>query len=1300
MSVIPYYDPEKGSACHQREDNGIPICVVTGLNHKDILLANTPVKSNWVISGATVYLQRFWSTSTAMLTLTADLANLDDLPPYLPVYGEGNAQHRLQPEDSICIYFGYIEDLRTPVTPELMEGDSPKLLRVYTGVIDTIGTTCTPQGAMISIQCRDRMRYLMDTTVCLSPFDVRRDDPNDSQLLKRKDEINKALSKSGTIPKDQNDKSTGAVFRSDVIVRVAQMGVGYIDFGKPGLDPESDVNINGLKIDFGEIQDLGELRAGNVDKSQFKSPDYFYNGTGNKLRSRTYNKVLDLNLDIKFNAIVGRLPFTTETVTKEFTIENQIPIEFIKFLGNQEPYPVEVFSNHQDGDYYYTPRKNDASGLTDPKRFFRTYYHRVIPKGVGDKFVLNTLQQKYPPQNILSGEGADPFNFAEPFTSVDRNQMTINFKEEFSSLTVKTNYIVANTSPTQPVQASIIMHMAARPAFLRGVPMGGKNMYVIDETIGNSIEAGAVALAMAKINSKELKAASITVLGDPSLVPGEVLQVIGSPLHPETINLDTLLQERKVYLDFEEKDNRYYIETLDKIRSATQEDSARSFPVLGTDIAAPKETDVEANTTEYGIRPKLIQGKDLSSSLGVFAAITKPEFATVIAPYDPTKDVIVANPASIDSNAPLSAATPTADSTLNNGIESSTATVNPNGFKSVIQGHTASYPPFTVHGNDWGANKEINVTKVEDMPLHHRRTSAYILTDNSEIGKVIYRGGLITQDILLIRNGSRDVFVPSPVAGKVQLFQEFPSGAGNAMQILDAKGKISARIMHFASYSVKDGDFVQYGQKLGIQGITGGPTTTLGATKHAHTELPPQLWKKYFNDLISGNFYTDPSIATAYGAPAIKTFNSDVVAQAGIGDVFTQAADKLEKNLISSTNPSTVKTIKSTGQFVTVKLLQIIEGDYEKVKLEIDNKVQLLGDFTTIPNTKTYLQIFAGTKTIKLEGEINKTVVINEIVKIPKVNKVASSLGDFPLVASLDLSGLGLTFPSNNLIANTSLSTREGPQTTQELRGKEPPKGNILLDAVTAIVGDKRDPNAAAQGGKYLPSFKQLEADRLNVKTTREITKIEESIKSLQARSDLLKKELTKTNLTVQDRKDLESDLKVNERAIATERERIKKLMPVVLVQPPVPVPAPTLEPEPQSVNGSETRIKLIEATKKVNASQVSFDKTVNENRSKESIDKAKAELIEAQTKLKSAQEKDPGYTPTQKEVDDVVPNSSSTATPVVAPTPKNEDSKWRYSGFLQEPKTLWRVEGIKHQFNTGGQKGFLTELALLSVFS
>jgi hypothetical protein len=247
-----------------------------------------------------------------------------------------------------------------------------------------------------------------------------------------------------------------------------------------------------------------------IDQAKESATTPFIGGT-----TVTPSGLTDVELAIRarhpaMNIITGRYPFDIGATGNNFAgmsaqVTDRIALEYIKFLAMQEPWPTEFFCDHRSGEYWYAPRGLDITGLEDPKRFYRTYFMRHASEEA-----LAYLRQEY----------------AHPC------QALLLFREESSSINWRSNIIVTNT-PSNNSAEGVAVHLKTVPPFLKGRAFACTYYTVNDETISDNDSTAlfATALAFARLYGKELKAASMHIVGDPSLCPGECVQVLGSSLY-------------------------------------------------------------------------------------------------------------------------------------------------------------------------------------------------------------------------------------------------------------------------------------------------------------------------------------------------------------------------------------------------------------------------------------------------------------------------------------------------------------------------------------------------------------------------------------------------------------------------------------------------------------------------------------------------------------------------------------------------------------------------------------------------
>lgn len=281
------------------------------------------------------------------------------------------------------------------------------------------------------------------------------------------------------------------ISRSDLIHDIARRAFGNAPSAISGISPANYYNAK--VVNKGSLSQ--DIETGAIN------PYAFYN-TNLKGRTRTTDDVSS-NPDI--NIITTRVKIGGEQDKDQnglnFILNGQVPLDIIKSVAFQEVYPTEFFQDSRDGNYYYGPRANDSSGLDDSDRFNRTYF----------------------------------FNAPEGANGLDINQNLIAYREEFSSIGLKTNFFVSVNSPLNSLTPhnDYVLHLATKPFSLKNVDFVPKFHRINDPTIKTPEEAAVVALSAARIWAKETNVAMAVNIGDPSIVPGEVVQIFGSPLLPD-----------------------------------------------------------------------------------------------------------------------------------------------------------------------------------------------------------------------------------------------------------------------------------------------------------------------------------------------------------------------------------------------------------------------------------------------------------------------------------------------------------------------------------------------------------------------------------------------------------------------------------------------------------------------------------------------------------------------------------------------------------------------------------------------
>jgi hypothetical protein len=599
-TLEPSFETNLGANCHQRESGEVPIWVVTDINGQ-LLLSNrgtTGRGSEWVITRGKISVNRFWTSATAYIKCSVSLRDATDtippltnVPPYRVKFGGKPGQTEdlgtdnkfpLGPHDEIVIYTGYANNVF--VTAKEIQGliESGRILVRFVGSVDkVIETISGVDGVSCLIECRDRMKYLMDSLVSYSTAD--------DKLL---------LESTSTDAKTAN----GELFRSDVILVIAKKAVG-------DMTSLNACNLSncGYHLWQGEVHDRGKLKFAAQNAAQNSGQNSgqptasipwnpWRNWTGEAGEPTAYflgGKVVTdsslINDFAKINIITGRAPYSnTQSFADNFTISQRVPSEILKQLSAQEPELTEFFCEHRTGDYWYVPKGLDITGLADPRRFYRTYFTRIAPRGVEEIHRAGTT---------LNGTAG-----------VHPAQMLILFREEVTSISFKSNVVVSNSTNSQTSTGKMEISLKVTPPRLEGRAHPCSYFFLYDATITTAEELLAVSLAYAKVQGRDTRSAVAHFLGDPSLTPGEVIQVVGSSpkssYEKETVEelKNRVISDREKFL----RSVKAYQEFYSKIADAAgtlpkaKSDSSREIEVDSNVVDAPNgkvKIKDEKNTT-------------------------------------------------------------------------------------------------------------------------------------------------------------------------------------------------------------------------------------------------------------------------------------------------------------------------------------------------------------------------------------------------------------------------------------------------------------------------------------------------------------------------------------------------------------------------------------------------------------------------------------------------------------------------------------------------------------------------------
>jgi hypothetical protein len=493
------YSEDLGHSSMKQRQGDTPVFILYGIDSVNgefaVLASNSNRKDlSWQIQKARIMITRFWDASTFYIVLSCHQPDITSPIPEKPLLDDGTP---IKQDQDILIQAGYSDEFN--YHPEDKGANT-----IFYGSIDVIEWVGSPQGGhTLTLQGRDRMKWLMDTTVSYNAIQ----DASPGRLM---------------VSELMSGEEKDIIPRSEVILEIAQRGIGHIP----------DQNNVDRGIYRGVISDIskGEDRKledpnyhystsvpNNVNLSNISR--FFYGGSNSKanqpplLKSESSSNQKNTSLDPEFHIYVTRPGFSMANESiggVGINVANQTPIDYIKYMAQHEVYPTELFQDHFNGCFYYTPRLNDTTGIEGlvngnaeeaKERLYRTYFYR--------------------PEYCIATDKGDE--------KMDLRQEIITLKEERSSLSVRTNYIVSNASAGDP-KNSVVINFEALPSYYEGRHLPRYYKQIDDELIDTPEEAAAIAASFAQIFSRDTRSGMMVVQGDPTWSPGECLQIRGSPI--------------------------------------------------------------------------------------------------------------------------------------------------------------------------------------------------------------------------------------------------------------------------------------------------------------------------------------------------------------------------------------------------------------------------------------------------------------------------------------------------------------------------------------------------------------------------------------------------------------------------------------------------------------------------------------------------------------------------------------------------------------------------------------------------
>jgi hypothetical protein len=295
----------------------------------------------------------------------------------------------------------------------------------------------------------------------------------------------------------------------------------------------------------------------------------------NSLQGRVDN--VAVSREMKFNIITGRgqyLQNADSYIGQDFIVTDRAPLDYIKFLSQQEPWVTTVFQDSRTGEFWYVPRGLDTSGLSDPARFNRTYFFRQFPHNVSAIANPNPGSGSIP--TPVEGDDSAPDTTSSPDSDVIPDNlikqptfsrsaphlatMLHSFREEVSSVSTRTNILVQSQAPRAMTgNEGAFIHVSVIPYGFEDRAYACSFFTVTDDTATKNPGALiALALSFGKTVGKELRSAAATLLGDPSLIPGEAIQVVGSPQHQGYTDIAKVNADRQAFFEMNQDYEDFY----------------------------------------------------------------------------------------------------------------------------------------------------------------------------------------------------------------------------------------------------------------------------------------------------------------------------------------------------------------------------------------------------------------------------------------------------------------------------------------------------------------------------------------------------------------------------------------------------------------------------------------------------------------------------------------------------------------------------------------------------------------------
>lgn len=538
-----------------------------------------PNKLEWAIKALSVSLFRDWSTSTARVTLAC---NLDDASAFLPPLPKvdqfrGGQYPYLTIDDEIRIYAGYVAGANTNISAEMLD-DIPirlqnsvtapdgtqvlqdienypqpnpevgKLVPIFWGFIDKIDYDGSAKGSghQVILSCRDRVRVLSDTTLINIPS------------------LNGVFGNTGSTvtPQGRLSQIVSDVARAvnGYQINVADVDQDDLNCWKTIITPNESLDKNSAAEKSRRRQDTDARNANDPRRSILSAAENceFYSAydlanQGVNVRTsstalpdtkdpsgfvrRASFKPMDAFSRPRFHMWLSRPPLTKNGEQSQWQVLDETPLKIIKWVATKEERSMDFFASHVNGDFCLVPRVLDTSGLLDEDRMYRTYFFR-----------------SYPPFRTLE----DGSNVAT--TPPCRAQVILNLRCNTSIVGTFNRFTIVDNSNVSGAGLAMLQGVRltidrvpfilegrdkdpAKPETADWVTPPCRQKLIYDGNLSNygNQFGGAliVAQSVSAQLSRDVSGIEFTLLGDPTMYPGEAVRVYNTFLHDSFFQTQT-----------------------------------------------------------------------------------------------------------------------------------------------------------------------------------------------------------------------------------------------------------------------------------------------------------------------------------------------------------------------------------------------------------------------------------------------------------------------------------------------------------------------------------------------------------------------------------------------------------------------------------------------------------------------------------------------------------------------------------------------------------------------------------------